>query len=78
MKQIAILLFIIALHSVIADAQPKPRWVQKGVKAMNNERLNKNYGFHTFATFGADINQLKAERFKPLMEFFSKPMSVKF
>ena len=78
MKQIAILLFIIALHSVIADAQPKPHWVQKGVKAMNNECSNKSYGFHKFYSYGADINELETEWFKPLIEFFSKPMSVKF
>ena len=72
MKKIAVLLFVIVLHFVIADAQPKPHWVQKGVKAMNNERSNKGYGFHTFSTYGADINQLEAERFKPLMEYVSK------
>lgn len=76
MKKIAVLLFVIVLHFVIADAQPKPHWVQKGVKSMNNECSNKSYGFHTFATFGADINQLETERFKPLMEYVSKEYGI--
>ena len=67
-----ITMLLVAATCMTVSAQPKPHWVQKGVKAMNNECSNKSYGFHTFATFGADINQLEAERFKPLMEYVSK------
>ena len=65
-------MLLVAAACMMVSAQTKPLWVQKGVKAMNNERSNKSYGFHTFATFGADINQLEVERFKPLMENVSK------
>ena len=67
-----ITMLLVAAACMTVSAQTKPRWVQKGVKAMNNERSNKSYGFHTFATFGTDINRLETERFKPLMECVSK------
>ena len=67
-----ITMLLVAVACMTASAQTKPRWVQKRVKAMNNERSNNSYGFYTFATFGADINQLETERFKPLMEYVSK------
>ena len=67
-----ITLLLVAMACMTVSAQPKPRWVQKGVKAMNNERSNKSYDFHTFATSGVDINELETERFKPLMEYVSK------
>ena len=71
-----IAMLLIAVACMTASAQTKPRWVQKGVKAMNNERSNKSYGFHAFATFGADINQPEIERFKPLMEYVSKEYGI--
>ena len=67
-----ITMLLVAVACMTASAQTKPRWVQKGVKAMNNERSNKSYVFHTFATYGIDINKLENERFKPLMEYVSK------
>ena len=67
-----ITMLLVAAAYMTVSAQTKPRWVQKGVKAMNNERSSKSYGFHTFATFSVDINQLETERFKPLMEYVSK------
>ena len=62
----------VAVAYMTVSAQPQPRWVQKGVKAMDNERSNKGYGFHRFTTYGADINELENDRFKPLMDYVSK------
>ena len=67
-----ITMLLVAVAYMTASAQTRPRWVQKGVKAMNNECSNKSYGFHRFTTFGEDINELEAERFKPLMKYVSK------
>ena len=65
-------MLLVAATCMTVSAQPKPHWVQKGVKAMNNERSNKSYGFHKFHSYGVDINQLETECFKPLMEYVSK------
>ena len=65
-------MLLVTTAYMTVSAQPKPRWVQKGVKAMNNERSKKGYGFHRFTTYGADINELENDRFKPLMDYVSK------
>lgn len=65
-------MLLVAATCMTASAQPKPRWVQKGIKAMNNARSNKSYGFHKFYSYGTDLNELEYERLKPLMEYVSK------
>lgn len=56
------------LLPLIATAQSKPRWVQKGVKAMNKARTNDTYEFISTEAFGADVNTLRREHLKPLVE----------
>lgn len=57
------------LLSSAIPAQTKPRWVQKGVKSLNKERIDKNYRFCEFTTSGTDVTRLQADRFQPLLEY---------
>ena len=56
--------------------EPKPLWVQKGVKSLNGERTNDSYNFQVFDTVGKDWNRLEAERLHPLMEYVGERYNV--
>ena len=55
--------------SLTVDAKPKPRWVRKGVKELNNHRSNTTYEFHIFEV--KDNNQPRFEwnQFSPLLNY---------
>lgn len=79
MKKIAALLSWTAcllLCGGVSAAEPKPRWVQKGVKSLNRARTNDSYRFMVFDTAGEDIDRLLSERFEPLKEYVGREYGV--
>lgn len=66
-----LLIVVLALVSVSAAAQDKPRWAIKGVNDLNKERTNETYSFVKFETFNGDLAQLRNESTKPLVEYLA-------
>lgn len=80
MKRIATLSFaalLLLLSTAASAVEPMPRWVQKGVKSLNGERTNNSYEFRAYTTSGSDINRLKEERLRPLLEDIGRRYGVR-
>lgn len=79
MRKLTIFLLAAAgvLLSTTVSAQPKPRWVRKGVTSLNQARSNESYRFQVFATSGDALDPLKAGRFTPLKEYVGARYGVR-
>lgn len=68
-SRILSLLLLIALPtSVLAE---KPLWVSGSLSSLDKERSNESYSFRKFETFNSDINQLRKDRFNPLVGYLA-------
>lgn len=68
MCRLILLLLALALSTGVY-AQSKPRWVKKGVKELNNQRLNDTYQFRIFHMEHPDEGVLVLDRFAPLISY---------
>ena len=66
-----ILTILTALLISISATAEKPRWASNGTASLEKERTNESYTFKNFETFNADINQLRSERFNPLVGYLA-------
>ena len=71
MKNVVVLLLASAfmLSAAKVSAEPKPRWVQKGVKSLDRARSNDSYSFRAFTTKDPNYDMLENGRLRPLMEY---------
>lgn len=67
-----LLMLLVAVFAVSAQAQDKPRWAIRGIGGLNGDRTNKTYKFVKFETFGGDLAQLRNEATQPLVEYLAK------
>lgn len=59
-----------------AYADSKPRWVSKGVKELNEKRLNDTYSFKLFHTIDADKKVIELSKFRALEEYVDSAYNV--
>lgn len=75
-----LLLLIAVCIATGAYAQPKPRWVKKGVKELNNSRTNDSYSFEIFHVENPDQGLLVLDKFAPFINYvhetYNVPMDV--
>ena len=55
-----------------SQANPKPKWAQNGVKALNKKRISKDYEFCAFSQVSTDIVRLDKDPFSPLKEYLAE------
>lgn len=66
-----LIIAVLLLTTLAATAQDKPRWAIKGVADINAQRTNQTYNFVKFETFGGDLDALRNESTRPLVEYLS-------
>ena len=72
-----VLLLVLALSvSTGVYAQPKPRWVKKGVKELNANRTNDTYSFEIFHVENPDQGLLVLDKFAPFINYVHETYNV--
>lgn len=69
----SLVLFIVVSVSVQGlMAQSTPRWVEKGVKELNNKRTNDSYEFWIYHNHGQDISEIEKEAQNSLEQYVNE------
>ncbi len=61
----------------LAQGKGRPRWTEQKEEKLDKQRYNESYHFKVFNTYDFDVNKLRKEKFKPLMEYIGQEFDVK-
>ena len=71
-----LVLSILFLGCLVAQATPVPEWTWKGENALNKKRKNDSYSFKVFKTEDQSMTRLHEGRFYPLLEYLGDRYGV--
>jgi len=69
-SRILVLIFLLGFSA--AALAEKPVWVSNGTESLEKARTNNSYTFRKFESFNSDIDQLRRDRFNPLVGYLAR------